>query len=108
MIWVSIQDGMERTFDSNGWYAPNQPGFANQDYDRACGIAWSSLPGQPEYEEARYEVQRIFAEQLPVVPLFLRPRLAVARPDICGLIVDPTGGELWNLAEFDYGEGCEG
>jgi hypothetical protein len=42
-----------------------------------------------------------------VVPLFPYITIAVTRPDMCGFIVDPTGGEFWNIEEFDYGEGCE-
>ena len=106
--WISIQDGTARTFSINGWNVQNNTGFANEDYDRACSTALGSLPGQPEYEAAHREAQRIFAEQLPVVPLVLHLKLAASRPDMCGLIMDPTAlNELWNIEEFDYGEGCE-
>ena len=34
--------------------------------------------------------------------------MAATRPDLCGLIMDPSNeSELWNIEEFDYGEGCE-
>jgi peptide/nickel transport system substrate-binding protein len=102
--WVSIQDGVERTFGISGWGGSNNPGFVNEDYDGACNMALGSLPGQPEYETAHLEAQRIFAEQLPVVPLFSSAGFGPAtRPDMCGLI----GGDFWNLEEFDYGEDCE-
>ena len=43
-----------------------------------------------------------------MVPLVLHIKLAASRPDMCGLIVDPTAiSEFWNIEEFDYGEGCE-
>ena len=106
--WVSVQDGVERTFIDFGWASPNVTGFANEAYDTVCTTAWYSVPGQPEYEASHYEAQSIFAEQLPVVPLFLRTKLAATRPDLCGLIMDPTNpSEMWNIEEFDYGEGCE-
>ena len=106
--WTSIQDGATHIFGTSGWFAQNTTGFSNQDYDLACGAALGSLPGQPEYEAAHKEAQRIFAEQLPVVPLFLHLKLAASRPDMCGLIMDPTSmNEFWNIEEFDYGEGCE-
>ena len=83
-------------------------GFADKSFDTACSTALGTLPGQPEYEAAHMEAQRIFAEQLPAVPLFSRIRVAASRPDMCGFIMDPTAAsELWNLEEFDYGEGCE-
>jgi peptide/nickel transport system substrate-binding protein len=106
--WVSIQDGAERTFGETGWSDNNNPGFADEEYDRVCNTALGSLPGQPEYEEAHLEAQRIFAEQLPVVPLYPLIRLSATRPDMCGFIVDPTNeSEFWNIEEFDYGEGCQ-
>jgi peptide/nickel transport system substrate-binding protein len=105
--WVSIQDGKERSF-TGGWRGGNQTGFANDEYDRACSTAWSSLHGQPEYEANHLEAQRIFAEQVPSVPLYLRIKVIATRPDMCGVIMDPTAvSEFWNIEEFDYGEGCE-
>jgi hypothetical protein len=53
-------------------------------------------------------VQRILTEQVPIVPLYLWPKLSATRPDLCGLIMDPSNeSEFWNIEEFDYGEGCE-
>jgi peptide/nickel transport system substrate-binding protein len=106
--WVSVQDGQERTFGTSGWVGDNNPGYANEEYDHVCNTALGFLPGQPEHEAAHLEAQRIFAEQLPVVPLYLQIRQAATRPDLCGLIMDMTNiSGYWNIEEFDYGEGCE-
>jgi peptide/nickel transport system substrate-binding protein len=106
--WVSIQDGQERTFGTSGWAGQNNVGFANDEYDAACNTALSSLAGQPEYEVAHLQAQKIFAMQLPGVPLYQAIKLAATRPDMCGFIMDPTANsEFWNIEEFDYGEGCE-
>jgi len=106
--WVSIQDGVERTFSDWGWDGYNQIGFANDEYDHACRTALNSLPGQPEYETANLEAQRILSEQLPSVPLYLFITLSATRPDMCGFIMDPSAtSHFWNIEEFDYGEGCE-
>ncbi len=106
--WISVQDGKAREFGISGWDGNNNAGFVDEEYDRACNTALRSLPGQAEYEIAHLEAQRIFAEQLPVVPLFLFPKTAATRPDLCGLIMDPSNSsEFWNIEEFDYGEGCE-
>jgi peptide/nickel transport system substrate-binding protein len=104
--WISILDGVERTFDLD-WHGGNRGGFVNQEYDRACGATVRTLPGQPEYETAYLETQRIFTEQLPILPLFSYFEISATRPDMCGFIMDPTGGPFWNIEEFDYGEGCE-
>ena len=70
--------------------------------------ALSLLPGQPGYVATFKETQRIFAEQLPVAPLFQLTKIAATRKDICNFIMDPTANsEFWNIEEFDYGEGCE-
>jgi peptide/nickel transport system substrate-binding protein len=106
--WLSIQDGDVRTFGPRDWINQNSPGFANEQYDLTCETALGALPGQPDFETAHLEAQRIFTEQLPVVPLFVNIKMVATRPDFCGLIVDPTAAnELWNIEEFDYGQDCE-
>jgi peptide/nickel transport system substrate-binding protein len=87
-----------------GWGCLNNPGFSNEEYDAVCSAANQALPGQPEYEANHLEAQRLFAEQLPVVPLYLRLKLAVSRPDMRNFVVDPTENDMWNIEEFDYGE----
>jgi peptide/nickel transport system substrate-binding protein len=86
------------------WDGLNVSGFVNEEYDAACSAALQSLPGQPEYEQYHLETQRIFAEQLPVVPLYLRLELVASRLDMIGLSVDPTESEMWNIEKFDYGD----
>jgi ABC-type transport system substrate-binding protein len=106
--WISIQDGLTRTFFNPNWEGFNSPGFANSDYDAACSVVLGSVPEQPRYEEAFLESQRIFAENLPAVPLFPYIRIVATRSDMCGVIVDPSANtEFWNIEEFDYGGGCE-
>jgi peptide/nickel transport system substrate-binding protein len=104
--WISILDGETRTFNA-GAERLNVSGFANNGFDSTCHKILGYLPGQSRYEEAYLESQEIFAEQIPSVPLFPRIRVTATRPDLCGFIVDPTGGAYWNLEEFEYGEGCE-
>ncbi len=91
-----------------GWGGWNNPGYANPVYDEACLSALSQLPGQEGYEYYHMEAQRIFAEELPIIPLYLRLKLAATRPDFCGFIMDPTANsEMWNIEEFGYGSHCE-
>ena len=99
-------DGQQREFTDLGWSGQNIGGFVDQEFDQACNPALNSLKGQPEYIAAHHEAQRIFAEQLPVLPLFQPLKVAAARPDLCNFEVDPTGYQYWNIEEFDYGEGC--
>lgn len=85
-----------------GWGATNNTGWSNEAFDQACNTALSSLPGTPEYEESHKEAQRIFSQEVPVIPAFLRLIVAAARPNVIGFGVDPTGGtELQNIYQFD-------
>jgi peptide/nickel transport system substrate-binding protein len=90
------------------WSGQNNSGFNDPVYDAACNQQLQSLPGEVAYTQAAQEAQRIFAEQLPVVPLFLSLKYAAARPDMCGYWLDPTSqSDFWNIEAFDYGAGCK-
>jgi len=88
-----------------GWGGQNQTGYSNTEYDNVCNAARQALPGQEAYEMNHLKAQEIFGEDLPVVPLFLRLKLAATRPDMCNFIMDPTANsEMWNIENFDYGD----
>lgn len=90
-----------------GWAGQNQTGYSNPEFDAVCNAALQSLPGEDAYMDNHKAAQAIFAEELPVVPFFLRLKLAATRPDMCNFIMDPTNNsEMWNIEAFDYGEGC--
>jgi peptide/nickel transport system substrate-binding protein len=94
--------------EGNNWSGSNNPGFNDPSYDAACSQQLQSLPGGSDYSQAVMEAQRIFAEQLPVIPLFIREIHAAARPDMCGYSLDPTSNsDFWNIEAFDYGPGCK-
>jgi peptide/nickel transport system substrate-binding protein len=86
----------------SGWGGQNQTGFSNPEYDAACQGAISSLPGTPEYEQFHKEAQIIFSEQVPVIPLFLRLKVATTRPEVKNFSVDSTqNSNLYNIYEYD-------
>jgi peptide/nickel transport system substrate-binding protein len=88
------------------WGGVNVAGWSNEEFDAACGTALSLLPGQPGYEEAHQEALRIFARELPSVPLFTRLRLAVTSPAVLNFTLDPSqSSELWNAFELDIDTG---
>jgi peptide/nickel transport system substrate-binding protein len=85
-----------------GWGASNASGWSNPEYDTICQTALGSLPGEAAYEEAHKQAQVIFSENVPVIPLFLRLKVAAARPEVLNFGVDPTqNSELWNIFEID-------
>lgn len=88
----------------NGWSLNhnNEIGFSNPDFDLACEEALSLLPGMEGFDAAHQTALRIWMEQTPSIPLFLRPRVAATIPGISNFILDPTQeSELWNLYEID-------
>lgn len=92
---------------SKGWGGANASGYSNPEYDQACLSARNSLPEEALYAASHQQAQAIFAEDLPVLPLYSRYRQVVARPDLCGLDVDSSvDSVLWNLEALDYAEGC--
>jgi peptide/nickel transport system substrate-binding protein len=88
--------------EESGWAGQNDPGYTNSEYDLVCNAALQSLPGTDAYTENHLKAQEIFAEDLPVLPLYLRLKVAASRPEVTGFIVDPTcNTELFNVENFD-------
>jgi peptide/nickel transport system substrate-binding protein len=86
----------------NGYAGTNPSGFSNPDFDRACDLAHRSLPGSQTYIQSQYLAQKIFAEYLPSIPLYLTVKLMIARTDLTGLEMDPTAASgLWDLESID-------
>jgi peptide/nickel transport system substrate-binding protein len=84
----------------------NVSGYENPDFDGACGQALHALPDDPEYS-GHQEAQSIFASELPSIPLYLRLKVAAARPDFCGFALDPSSSSaLADIEAFDYGTNC--
>jgi len=95
----------ETPSEANGWAGQNNPGYSNPEYDRVCNAAMQSLPGTPEYDQYHLEAQRIFAEELPVIPLHLKLKIAASRPEVVGFSLDPTcNTEIFNIENFDLTE----
>jgi peptide/nickel transport system substrate-binding protein len=85
-----------------GWGGASNTGWVNEEFDAACKRALGALPGTEDYEMGHKDAQRIFSQELPVIPLFLRLKVAVPRPEVLNFTVDPTqSSELYNLYEID-------
>jgi peptide/nickel transport system substrate-binding protein len=87
-----------------GWGNSNNVGFQNADFDAACNAATQAL--DPETKAAKHaEAQKIFTEFLPSLPLFARAKIVVTRPEVVGVVMDPTANsEFWNVENFDFSE----
>jgi peptide/nickel transport system substrate-binding protein len=87
--------------EENGWGSSNDNGFSNEAYDTACNAALQTL--DKDEKAAQHAVaQQIFTEELPSLPLFARAKILVTRPNVAGVIMDPTANsELWNVENFE-------
>jgi len=90
-----------------GWGGANASGFSNQQFDLVCDQALRSLPGSAENLDFHFQAQLIFSDELPVIPLYQRNSVIVARSDICEVSDDSISKEnLWNIELLNYGDQC--
>jgi peptide/nickel transport system substrate-binding protein len=85
----------------------NVSGYSSPDFDAACSAARQSLPDETAYLEAYAQAQSLFAQDLPVLPLYWRIKVAAARPNVCGFSLDSTASSgMWNIESLDIGDDC--
>ena len=93
--------------DVNQWIGANISGYSSAAFDAACSSAMVALPGEGDFSQRMAEPQKIFAQELPSIPLYTQVKVALSRPDLCGLDLDVTARSiLWNIEAFDWGESC--
>jgi len=93
--------------EKNLWAGTNITGYSNAEFDSACRAAQLSLPEEQTYINSYRQTQIIFSADLPAIPLFYRPQIAAARPDICHFDFDPTANPLWNIESINKGDACQ-
>lgn len=87
-----------------GWGNSNNVGFLNPEFDAACNAAVQALDEATKAAK-HAEAQKIFTEHLPSLPLFARAKILVTRPNVVGVIMDPTANsEFWNVENFDFSD----
>ena len=88
-------------------YGSNACAFDNQDYNLACDTILLGLAGSQTYLEAIRRTQEIFTNQLPALPLYLKPRTMAYTEEMCGIEVDHLAfSALWNLEMYNSGNEC--
>jgi len=93
--------------EENRWVGTNVSGYNNPNFDAACQKTIQAVSTDPEYA-FHQEAQAIFAADIPSIPLYLRLRVAAARPDFCGFTLDASASSaLADIEAFDYGKACE-
>jgi peptide/nickel transport system substrate-binding protein len=92
--------------EANNWVGSNLTGYKSSEFDAACVQAQQQTPDDAAYREAYQKTQAVFSSDLPAIPLYVRLKVAAARPDMCGFDLDPTANTLWNIESLDYGTNC--
>jgi len=97
-----------REIPSNEYpYGSNASAFDNQDYNLACDTIMLGPAGSQAYLEAIRQTQEIFTNQLPALPLYLKPRVVAYTEEMCGVEVDSLAfSALWNLEMYNSGNEC--
>jgi peptide/nickel transport system substrate-binding protein len=92
---------------ANHWVGTNVSGYSSPAFDAACQAAQQSLADETAHADSYHQAQSIFAQDLPVIPLYWRIKVAAARPEVCHFSLDPTAASsLWNIEMFDSGNSC--
>ncbi len=87
----------------NLWTGPNVTGLASAEFDAACAAAYWARPVDADYAERIRQSQEQLAREMPVIPLYFYPKIAIARPQVCGLEMDVTARSiLWNIEALQW------
>ncbi len=85
---------------ANDWAGHNVAAYSNADFDAACLQAMQAMPGEPAYAAGHREGQRIFARDLPALPLYRRVNVLATRPELEGFRPDALAVETWAIEAF--------
>lgn len=93
----------------NNWIGMNIAGYSSEAYDWACQQAiQAGTADLATQQAASAEVQRLLLQDVPFVPLFFHPHIAVSRTDLCGFeMKSSTRSSLWGIEEYRIGAACE-
>jgi ABC-type oligopeptide transport system substrate-binding subunit len=90
------------------WTGMNITGYRSPAFDTACDLAHTTLPETPTYQTAHNDAQTIFAQELPVIPLYTRFKVLAAQPKVCSLAIESAYQEaLWNLEVLGKDDTCQ-
>ena len=93
---------------ANHWVGTDVSGYSSPAFDKACQTAQQTLGDEADHASAYQEAQSIFAQDLPVLPLYWRIKTAAAQPHLCNFSLDPTASSaLWNIEAFSTATNCQ-
>jgi len=89
--------------EANNWTGNNFAGWCFFEANAAINTATTSLDPS-EQVTAYIRQQQLFTQELPVLPLFQRIDVLIARPGLTGWQLDPTAPFTWNISSWRLGE----
>ena len=98
--------------EKNSWLGTkyggvNLTGYANPDFDTACSAMLSAGLDAEILDGNNKITQQYLANDLPVLPLFYNIKAMVARPDLCGLVMDTSSrSSLKEIENLELSETC--
>lgn len=84
---------------ANNFMGSNNYRWCNKEATRLLKLADAS-PDVAKRSAALKEVQRIMAEEIPLLPLYQRPDTVAYTERVQNVKNNPLGGQLWNVSEW--------
>jgi peptide/nickel transport system substrate-binding protein len=84
---------------ANNWSGGNVPGWCLREANQNIITATTSLR-RDRRQDAYLRHQQLFAEDLPVLPLFQHLTVVLRNPNVQGLRPDPIAPITWNIAQW--------
>ncbi len=105
--WLTSEQMVERLALNN---APSPAdSFQGQNYGAYCNESVDVAVVNASETVSRTEKQSFYAQQqsqvasdVPILPLFMRPRIAVSARYVCGVTIHPYGPLTWNLDRWMF------
>jgi peptide/nickel transport system substrate-binding protein len=99
---VSLYYCTEVPSADNSWAGQNATGWCNPEYDRLGKQAENTLE-RAEALPSYHQAQRLFMEELPVVPLFARVKVMATSPQVVNFRPNATvNSETWNIETWGF------
>jgi peptide/nickel transport system substrate-binding protein len=105
--WLTSEQLVERLALNNSPSAVNS--FQGQNYGAYCNeaadiatVSASESISIPERQGLYMQQQTQIALDVPLLPLFARPRIAVSASYVCGITIRPYGPLTWNLDHWTF------
>ena len=96
--------GWEIPSDSNP-FGSNASGYENSAYNGACRVEVLGIDAGEATSNPEQSYQQQYAEEVPSIPLFVRPRFIVYNPDLDGVEADALSFSiLWNIEAIRLAE----